>query len=708
MKNLHLVLLLCVLMISSQAQEKKLADFLKSQHSRYELTRVGDTRAAISGIDFVYDGFEEKEQFLIKERTNRVRSNSNEKKVYTRITLWRYSFADQASYDAAVDSLIRCYPFDCTLIPTSGTQKVKTDPAVYILSENSIYVARTRCATQNDKWKSFRGEFMRFFSDQNSSILIASCDSIIWQGKVLDKATENTSAETIAAADESDDQKVKDTVIADTTPTVAYEAIVVEPIYQKRFDDGIEPHPGVFAIRSFQIPNVSESVMVSLAKEAAEQEAIASKSRKINFPNLKLPELKFPGLSKRDGDKTIKDIKESVDITTPQIEDPEPSVAVDQTSPSSNNNSISDQKAPTTTVDDPTENYTSIGDQKTPTTTVDDPTENYTSISDQKTPTTTVDDPTENYTSIGDQKAPTTTVDDPTENYTSIGDQKASTTTVDDPNENRSAPTDNNYSQPIANNTGAAENDMTNSSAWESNAESATSNAYQEQQLYAAQQEAAYNLKLLEEERSRQEEEWFRREEEWRKKEAEWKRQQEEVEREKQRLERETANRKQFYNTNPSSDYDYEPRVNTKIGSTIGGDFNGDGKPENARIINIYDDETARYYEVRFSGGIIEPLDIGCCNVKLVNEGDLNGNGTDEISVYKAPFNGCDYTMETYTLENGFWVMYVPTFIIPEGCKKLSNSQLSSRIYKSNGSIYYLDILPDNPRSLQPVRVYIQ
>ncbi|MBO6201318.1 MAG: hypothetical protein J6N74_06835, partial [Chryseobacterium sp.] len=135
-----------------------------------------------------------------------------------------------------------------------------------------------------------------------------------------------------------------------------------------------------------------------------------------------------------------------------------------------------------------------------------------------------------------------------------------------------------------------------------------------------------------------------------------------------------------------------------KIGVEIEGNFLGNGKKITATAIktkegkgNPIEDGTPAEYEIRFSDNKIKPIKAGCCEIILINEGDLNNDGKDEISVYQAPMNGCTYTMTTYSLINGNWKKIVDTFLVPTGCESISNDNLQKMVFRENKQIYYLE-----------------
>lgn len=147
-----------------------------------------------------------------------------------------------------------------------------------------------------------------------------------------------------------------------------------------------------------------------------------------------------------------------------------------------------------------------------------------------------------------------------------------------------------------------------------------------------------------------------------------------------------------------------------KIGEKIEGNFLGNGKKIIATTIkskeangNPIEDGTPAEYEIRFSDNKIKPIKAGCCEIILINEGDLNKDGRDDISIYQAPMNGCTYTMTTYSLINGNWKKIVDTFLIPTGCERIGNNDLQKMVFREESNIYYLqkDISDENGKLIK-------
>ena len=133
------------------------------------------------------------------------------------------------------------------------------------------------------------------------------------------------------------------------------------------------------------------------------------------------------------------------------------------------------------------------------------------------------------------------------------------------------------------------------------------------------------------------------------------------------------------------------------IGEKIEGDFDKDDKKDFAIAVktkegigNPVEDGTPAEYEIQFSNRL-KPISAGCCDIIFINEGDINNDGVDDISVFQAPGNGCVYSMTTYSYTNGNWQKIVPTFLIPTGCESISEDELQKRVFKEGNSIYFYE-----------------
>lgn len=137
-----------------------------------------------------------------------------------------------------------------------------------------------------------------------------------------------------------------------------------------------------------------------------------------------------------------------------------------------------------------------------------------------------------------------------------------------------------------------------------------------------------------------------------------------------------------------------------KVGESIYGDFDGNGTYEYAYIeltkkgnggnpidgAGIPDEYAIKFTDKTFPIFSFYP---GCCETLLINEGDLNNDGSDEISLFHAPMNGCCYDWMTLTLHNGKWEQLIDMLLLCFGCEGiLPKDELQDVITLENGIIY--------------------
>lgn len=124
----------------------------------------------------------------------------------------------------------------------------------------------------------------------------------------------------------------------------------------------------------------------------------------------------------------------------------------------------------------------------------------------------------------------------------------------------------------------------------------------------------------------------------------------------------------------------------------IDGDFNGDGNLDEAFGVlyrKAMEEEGQDEYVIRFSNPDIKPLVTGYGEIRLINEGDLNSDGRDDISVYQAPLHGCTYMMSTWGFTKTGWKQIADPWLVYNGCNYLSDEDLQNRIVMEDGIVYY-------------------
>lgn len=99
---------------------------------------------------------------------------------------------------------------------------------------------------------------------------------------------------------------------------------------------------------------------------------------------------------------------------------------------------------------------------------------------------------------------------------------------------------------------------------------------------------------------------------------------------------------------------------------SVEGDFNGDGKREfmSLEIPKLGEDDMSCVGNcestIVFSDKTIPTIKVdNCIFGSLVNEGDLNGNGSDEIGLLPGWFTSCWHTYLVWTFKKGRWIYAV-------------------------------------------------
>ena len=148
----------------------------------------------------------------------------------------------------------------------------------------------------------------------------------------------------------------------------------------------------------------------------------------------------------------------------------------------------------------------------------------------------------------------------------------------------------------------------------------------------------------------------------------------------------------------------------SKIGERIDGHFTQSKTNENLFLKltkkghgNPVENGVPDEYALFSNAKNIKSLKIGCCEATLINEGDLNGDGLDEVSVVQAPMNGCTYTFSTYTLSGGIWKKLFEPFMFSSGCDPLSYDDLQKKLFIEKGVVYSLQVDPNDEDS-RPIK----
>jgi hypothetical protein len=139
------------------------------------------------------------------------------------------------------------------------------------------------------------------------------------------------------------------------------------------------------------------------------------------------------------------------------------------------------------------------------------------------------------------------------------------------------------------------------------------------------------------------------------------------------------------------------PQKQMVVGQRITGDFNGDGKMDTAFLKQSTNAKIkARGWTLFFSDKTFPSMRLGCCDVYLINEGDLNKDKAMELSIFQAPENGCTYMWTTYSYKEGLWTKLIPMFLVPTYCDPFTAADLEKIVFTENGKVYYWEIDPND------------
>lgn len=137
----------------------------------------------------------------------------------------------------------------------------------------------------------------------------------------------------------------------------------------------------------------------------------------------------------------------------------------------------------------------------------------------------------------------------------------------------------------------------------------------------------------------------------------------------------------------------------------IEGNFNGDHILDEAYAVLYRGDK----YIVRFSADSLKALPPSKGRIRLVNEGDLNQDGGDELSVFQESPHGGFYFVSTWSYTKGRWRRITKTWVVPYFCDYISDEELQGRIVLEDGTVYYYEAdVKDENFSLVKKEMYLR
>lgn len=137
----------------------------------------------------------------------------------------------------------------------------------------------------------------------------------------------------------------------------------------------------------------------------------------------------------------------------------------------------------------------------------------------------------------------------------------------------------------------------------------------------------------------------------------------------------------------------------TKIENKIYGDFNGDGiteyvyfELEKKGFGNPVEDGEPDIYKVKFSNNEITPIKREFNELMIINEGDLDNDGADEITIRENPMNGCIGWATTYSIKNNKPYILIDSFSFYSGaCDNDISINPDDLVEKNGNSVFYYE-----------------
>ena len=124
----------------------------------------------------------------------------------------------------------------------------------------------------------------------------------------------------------------------------------------------------------------------------------------------------------------------------------------------------------------------------------------------------------------------------------------------------------------------------------------------------------------------------------------------------------------------------------SSFGKMVTGNFDGSGKPATCTAISGgQKQQTASGFKSSLSA---QQIKIAAKEVLLLNEGDLDGDGRDELTVVITPDHGCTYGLETYSFKNGKWAVLIPYLLWPTFCDPFGEEEAQQQIFRRGKLIY--------------------
>ena len=190
MRNLTSIFCLFLSFTVKAQQDDILKQFTQTQTAVYTIEKIEkDEYPPFLGHQKNYNSYE---QGKLKAKKTHKNKNSYGLAVRQRIDLYRYTYKDEATCKLAADSLLNCFPDMCCKIIRGKDGSCKITVNMIIFNKKNVFIAKTLCEHQDEKWENFRKDFAKYFAEDDADILLSECAAIRWTNKKRLSASKNT------------------------------------------------------------------------------------------------------------------------------------------------------------------------------------------------------------------------------------------------------------------------------------------------------------------------------------------------------------------------------------------------------------------------------------------------------------------------------------------------------------------------------------
>ena len=182
MRYITIILALGLLTSFNVGQKMTIIEFAQTQLDLFKIEQTFKTGYFVNSVEN-QNLHIKKNEIALKAINLHSNKNSYDKKVYTRIQMWQFDFETNDKCKQVSDSLLNCFPNDCFKIKKQIDQGIKITPSIWIITDKTIYVAKTACEQVDEKWTNFIADFVESFADNDSEIIITECGKLTWTTK---------------------------------------------------------------------------------------------------------------------------------------------------------------------------------------------------------------------------------------------------------------------------------------------------------------------------------------------------------------------------------------------------------------------------------------------------------------------------------------------------------------------------------------------